>query len=305
VVQCDREIVQSEIVNSHVVVPLMTKITKNMIQHSPKLQLIMQYGTGIEGIDIKAATEAGIYVCKIKSDTSGNAQSCAEHAIYLALAVLRDQKEMTNSLFQGKLGRPTGRTLLNTNILIYGYGAIGKQLASRIKAFSVNIAAIKRNWVEEDFEDGNIPYIDEYGTEKDLTNLIRNKDIIFLCCSQNKDNMGLINNAFMSQMKRGAIVINIARGGLLNYSDVYEALESGHLGGLGIDVFHTEPFPISDPLLLHPKVIATPHVAGVTVLSYNNMAKMVAENVIRMRAGLLPLGCINLEELGIKSNIEA
>lgn len=204
---------------------------------------------------------------------------------------------MTNSLFQQKLGRPTGRTLLNSNILIYGYGAIGKQLASRIKGFSVNISAIKRSWTEEDLQDG---YLDEYGTDKDLSNLIKDKDIIFLCCSQNKDNMGLVNNSFMSQMKRGAIVINIARGGLLNYSDVYEALESGHLGGLGIDVFHTEPFPISDPLLLHPKVVATPHVAGVTVISYTTMAKRVAENIIRMRAGLLPLGCINLEELGLE-----
>lgn len=211
---------------------------------------------------------------------------------------------MANSLFQSKLGRPTGRTLLNSNILIYGYGAIGKQLASRIKAFTVNIAAIKRNWVDEDFEDGNVPYVDQYGTENDLNSLIKDKDIIFLCCSQNKENMGLVNNSFMTQMKRGAIIVNIARGGLLNYSDVYEALESGKLGGLGIDVFHTEPFPISDPLLLHPKVVATPHVAGVTVLSYTNMAKMVAENVIRMRAGLLPLGCINLKELGIASTVD-
>jgi phosphoglycerate dehydrogenase-like enzyme len=78
-------------------------------------------------------------------------------------------------------------------------------------------------------------------------------------------------------------------------------LNNKTIGGLGLDVFHTEPFPISDPLLLHPKVVATPHVAGVTVLSYTNMAKMVAENVIRMRAGLLPLGCINLKELGIAS----
>jgi phosphoglycerate dehydrogenase-like enzyme len=216
--------------------------------------------------------------------------------------VLRDQKEMTNSLFQSKLGRPTGRTLLNSNILIYGYGSIGKQLAPRLKPFGVNIAAIKRTWKDEDYDDdGKVPYIDEYGTENDLKKLLRNRDIIFLCCSQNKENMGLINNTFMTHMKRGAIIINIARGGLLNYSDVHEALESGHLGGLGIDVFHTEPFPISDPLLLHPKVIATPHVAGVTVISYNNMAKMVAENVLRMRAGLTPLGCINLQELGIES----
>jgi D-3-phosphoglycerate dehydrogenase len=74
---------------------------------------------------------------------------------------------------------------------------------------------------------------------------------------------------------------------------VYDALESGALAGIGLDVFHTEPFPKADPLLLHPKCVATPHIAGVTKISYENMANYVANNIIRMRNGHPPLGCIN------------
>ena len=80
----------------------------------------------------------------------------------------------------------------------------------------------------------------------------------------------------------------------MKYDDVLRALNSGHLGGLGIDVFHTEPFPQDyDPILNHPKVFATPHVAGVTEISYRNMANVVAENVKRTMEGLVPLGVVN------------
>jgi phosphoglycerate dehydrogenase-like enzyme len=83
------------------------------------------------------------------------------------------------------------------------------------------------------------------------------------------------------------------QGGLLNYSDVHAALLSGKVGGLGLDVFHTEPFPLHDPVLQHPAVVATPHVAGVTEVSYRAMAERVAENVGRLLAGQPPLGHVN------------
>jgi D-3-phosphoglycerate dehydrogenase len=79
----------------------------------------------------------------------------------------------------------------------------------------------------------------------------------------------------------------------LNYDDVYNALESGQLGGVGIDVFHTEPFPLGDIFLNHPKVVATPHVAGVTEVSYENMARIVAENVKKIMKGEVPDGFVN------------
>lgn len=289
VVQCKREDVQKEIASAHVVIPLMCKITKNMIQHAPRLQLIMQYGVGLEGVDVAAATEAGVYVCNIPSATCGNAQSCAEHAIYLALAVLRDQKGMAQSILTGRLGLPTGRTLLNARCIIYGYGGIGSQLSRRLKAFDVHVSVIKKSLTEEEKSGTSLPeHVDAIGTTEDFPALAANADIVFLCMSQNTHNVGMVNKQFLSHLKQNAILINVARGGLLNYDDVLDALERQQLGGVGLDVFHTEPFPRGDPLLLHPKCVATPHVAGVTVISYENMAQLVANNIIRMRQGLEP-----------------
>lgn len=86
----------------------------------------------------------------------------------------------------------------------------------------------------------------------------------------------------------------------MNYSDVYSALQSGQLCGVGIDVYSREPFPLpsEDEFLGHPKVVSTPHVAGVTEISYRNMAQMVAENVVRLKKGDFPLGCVNIDDLG-------
>ena len=91
--------------------------------------------------------------------------------------------------------------------------------------------------------------------------------------------MGFVNADFISHVKPSACIINVARGGLLNYDDVLSALNSNRLGGVGIDVFHTEPFPVDDPFLHHERVIVTPHVAGVTEMSYRQMAAITAENV--------------------------
>lgn len=307
VIQCHTDDILKEIVDAHVIVPLMAKIGKNLIQHAPRLAMIMQFGVGLEGVDIQAATDAGVYVSNIESTQCGNAQSCAEHAIYLALSVLRDQKAMIQSVLTGKLGQPTGRTLFHSNVLIYGYGGIGKQLVRRLSSFDVHITVIKKtpkniSYTTADNSSGSNddsfelsdPYIDETGYESDFFQLAKNVDVVFLCCSQNISNTGMVDKAFLAAMKKDSIIVNVARGGLLNYSDVYDALESGHLGGIGFDVFHTEPFPKADPLLLHPKCIATPHVAGVTKLSYGNMANIVANNIIRMRAGIEPLGCANI-----------
>lgn len=85
----------------------------------------------------------------------------------------------------------------------------------------------------------------------------------------------------------------LLQGGLLDYKDIQIALDSGLIGGLGLDVYHTEPFPMEDPLLRHPKVIATPHVAGVTESSYKEMACIVADNVRRLRSGRSLLGVVN------------
>lgn len=162
---------------------------------------------------------------------------------------------------------------------------------NRLRGFEVsNICAIGRNHIPEDLQ--GIGRIDEYGQLKDFARLARDVDIVFLCCSQTRENFGLVDSAFIGALKRGCIIINIARGGLLNYADVEAALLDGRLGGLGIDVYRVEPFDMRDSILSLPNVIATPHVAGVTEISYRTHARLISDNILRVWRGEAPQGVI-------------
>jgi len=301
--QCHRDDVEREIVDADVVVPLMSKITSSLIGKATRLKMIMQFGVGLEGVDVAAATAKNIRVCKIESDTCGNAQSCAEHAIYLALAVLRDQRGMTAALASGRLGHPTGKTLFGSSALIFGFGGLSRELLKRLRPFALkNIYVIKQSRLTpEDLAtnalvlDGTIAAANIGTYEQDFALFARDVDVVFFCMSQTTSSIGMVDKSFLSHLKPGTTIVNISRGGLLNYVDVLAALQSGHLRGVGTDVFHTEPFPnpAEDAFLSHNSVISTPHVAGVTEISYRNMAKLVAENVRRLGRGEEVHGCVN------------
>jgi phosphoglycerate dehydrogenase-like enzyme len=210
--QCTREELESTISDATVIVPLMSKITQKEIINAKKLKMIYQFGVGLEGVDVQFAINRGIWVCKIKSDECGNAQSCAEHSIYLALSLLRDQKGMSNSVKTGKLGFPTGRTLLNSNAVIYGYGGIGQQLFHRLKSFGTKITIVKRNISSTDIvkEDcSTTRFVETNNFLHDVAS--KEVDLLFLCCNQNEENVGMINEYFISKLKHGCLIINVAR----------------------------------------------------------------------------------------------
>ena len=140
---------------------------------------------------------------------------------------------------------------------------------------------------------GPIGSFDRYVPSSQLDEVAGTADVVFLCCSQSAENLGLVDAAFLSRLKRGCLLVNIARGGLLDYPAVEAALRDGRLGGLGIDVYRTEPFTYEDPLFRLPNVVATPHIAGVTEVSYRTQARILCDNILRVRDGLPPLGCVN------------
>ena len=277
--ECDEADVPVEIVDTHVVVPLMTPIDRGLLDNAPYLNIIHQFGDDLDSVDIDAATELGISVASVSSGEVGNAQSCAEHAIFLCMSVLRNVNVHNEMIQKGVLGSPTGRTIMDSSVMIYGFGNLGKQIAQRIFAFQPKrIVAIKKHpWV------GAVPVrIEEIGLIKDTPRLSKGIDIIFLCCPQNDETSGKFDKQFIKDLSKGVIVVNVAKGGLLNYDDVYAALENDQIAGVGLDVFREEPFPPSDGFLCHKKVVATPHIAGVTEFSYRSMAKIVAGNVERL-----------------------
>ncbi|KAG5562886.1 hypothetical protein RHGRI_005576 [Rhododendron griersonianum] len=127
--------------------------------------------------------------------------------------------------------------------------------------------------------------VDEKGGHEHIQNFASNADIVVSCLSMNSQTAGIVNKTFLSSMKKGALLVNVARGGLLDYEAVLFYLTSGHLGGLGMDVAWTEPFDPDDPILKFPNVLITPHVAGVTEHSYRIMAKVVGDVALQLHAG--------------------
>jgi len=129
--------------------------------------------------------------------------------------------------------------------------------------------------------------------QEDLKRLLRGADIVVLTCTLNAATQGMVDEEFLNACKPGVRIINVARGGLLDYGAVRQGLDSGKIGGLGVDVAWQEPLDPADPLWTHPRVIATPHIAGVTELSYRNMAHSLAAEVRRVQQGLRPTVILN------------
>ncbi|WZZ05947.1 LOW QUALITY PROTEIN: hypothetical protein YC2023_091868 [Brassica napus] len=281
----------------------------------PKL-LFTYCGLIVKGVDIDAATKHGIKVARIPSEGNGNAASCSEMAIYLMLGLLKKQNEMQMSVQSRLLGQPTGGTLLGKTVFILGYGNIGIELAKRLKPFGSRVIATKRSWPAS-VMNSDSSLVDEKGSNEDIYTFASKADIVVVCLRLSKETVKstsslmyalvcvtdmfihwcsqaeIVNNKFISSMKKGALLVNIARGGLVNYESAYQSLESGHLGGLGTDVAWSEPFDPNDPMLKFKNVIMTPHVAGVTEFSYRSMAKVVGDVALQLHEGL-PLTGIEL-----------
>lgn len=263
-----------------VLIPLMSRIDASLMDAGP-VRLIQQWGAGIEGVDLAAARERGIQVANVPA-LGGNADSVAEHAILLMIALLRDLPGAQESIRSGRLGAPQGRTLGGRTVCLYGLGAIAKALARRLRPFEVRLVGITR---DPSAAKVNEMMLDAcFSVEKRAAGLAQS-DVLVLCTSLSQDTRGMIDEETLRALPRGAYLVNIARGPLIQYDALYAALRNGHLGGVGLDVFWKEPIAPDDPLLALPNVIATPHVAGVTDRSYETIADVVAANIDRLRRG--------------------
>ncbi|KAL0700686.1 hypothetical protein Bca4012_056808 [Brassica carinata] len=271
--------------NYHICVTMLMQMDSYVISRASNMKLIMQFGVGLDGVDIDAATIHGIKVARIPSEGNGNAASCSEMAIYLMLGLLKKQNEMLMSVQSRQLGQPTGGTLLGKTVFILGYGNIGIELAKRLKPFGSRVIATKRSWPAS-LMNSDSSLVDEKGSHEDIYTFASKADIVVVCLRLSKETAEIVDSKFISSMKKGALLVNIARGGLVNYESAYQSLESGHLGGLGTDVAWSEPFDPNDPILKFKNVIMTPHVAGVTEYSYRSMAKVVGDVALQFHEGL-------------------
>jgi phosphoglycerate dehydrogenase-like enzyme len=211
-----------------------------------------------------------------------------------AIALSRGFPGIQNSVeFGAPWGTPCGKSLTGKTAGIVGVGGIGKSLAQRLRPFEMRLIGVKRN--PHHFPDGlGFEWIKGMSA---LPELLIESDYVFLCLPQTEDTKCLFNHRTFQTIKEGAYLINASRGGLIEREALTEALQKDRLSGVALDVFWQEPTLPHDPLFQNPKVLVTPHIAGVTDVSYQGIAERVARNIRLVFSGKLPENCVNPEVL--------
>ncbi|NTV06766.1 MAG: phosphoglycerate dehydrogenase [Chlorobiaceae bacterium] len=262
-----------------------TKVTAEIIECGTKLKLIGRAGAGVDNIDIEAATRNGIIVM---NTPGGNTVSAAEHTCAMMLSAARRIPQATADLKQGNWNKTkfSGVELEGKTLSIIGLGKIGREVASRMQAFGMKTIAY----------DPMIP--DEYAAKLNIEllplheNFIR-ADFITIHSSLNESTRNLISKDTLSLMKQGVIIVNCARGGIINEADLAEAILSGKVSTAALDVFETEPVNPDNPLLKLEQVIVTPHIAASTSEAQEKVAIQIAEQIVEWkRTGKLE-GAVN------------
>ena len=256
------------------------EIREKTIKTLRKIKFIQRWGVGYDIIDIKAAGDLNIPVAVMSGI---NATQVMELTLLLILAVYRNLIAMHNGILEGQWPRnefmKRSYAVSGKTVGIIGIGNIGIKVAKRIKSFDTEVQYYDmiRLSAEQEAELG-IRYTP-------FEELLKTSDIISLHIPLTDENKGLIDKKSIALMKPTAVIINTSRGGIINETDLFEALKNDRLLGAGLDVFESEPLHIDSPLRSLQNVVMTPHVGGNTVENTINMAKRAIENIIKVSGG--------------------
>jgi phosphoglycerate dehydrogenase-like enzyme len=262
-------------------------VGRELLLDQPKLALIQTASDGYEEVDIDAASELGIWVSYSPADVTGNATSVAEFAVLLLLGAARHLGEAMKSL-QGNPVRPPSLnlSLSGKTVCIVGLGTIGQHLVDRLRPFGVKMVAT-------DEHPENAPAdVTAYAADQ-LNIAVAHADFVVICVRASKENENLINAAQLAAMKRGAILVNIARGMLIDEAALVDAVTHGQISAAGLDVLKNEPPDHEDPLLQLPQVLVTPHIAGLTDLKLTGTVKYISHVIEQFAAGKKPKSILN------------
>jgi D-3-phosphoglycerate dehydrogenase len=248
--------------------------TKKAIDDAANLKVISRYGAGVDRVDLAAARERKIAVC----NTPGvNAQAVADLAMALMLSAARKIPLLDRQVREGRWPRSTGVEIYGKTLGILGLGAIGRAVARRAEGFSMKVIAY------DPFIDAR--YAEEHGiAAASFDETIETADFISLHLPLTGETRRIISLDVMKRMKRGAFIVNTARGGLIDEEAAAALLGSGHLGGLGIDVYEEEPPPAS-PLFGLENTVLTPHAASHTAEAAAAMAALSVKNLVDVLSG--------------------
>jgi len=247
-----------------------TKVTKEIIEHAANLKVVGRAGSGLDNVDIPAASKRGIVVM---NTPGGNTITTAEHAISLMVSLARKIPQATASMKAGKWEKNKfmGNELFNKKLGVVGIGQIGAVVADRAQGLKMHVIAYD-------------PFISPEAAEKlgvslaSLDDLVQQADFITVHTPLTKETRGIINAAAFEKMKKGVFIINCARGGIISEKDLLAALNSGKVAGAALDVFEEEPTKNME-LVTHPNVICTPHLGASTDEAQVNVAIAIAEQM--------------------------
>ena len=261
-----------------------TQATADLLKAGKRLKVVGRAGIGVDNVDVAAATELGILV--VNAPTA-NLLSATEHTFALLLSLARRVPEADVSMKAGEWNRKlTGVELQGKTLGIIGFGRIGQKVADRARGFDMKIVAYD-------------PFLDAAAARRlqvellPLDDLLARSDVITFHTPLTKESRNLLNRERIARMKKGALVVNCGRGGVIDEEALLEALDSGYLGGAALDVFAEEP-PTDLRLVKHRKVVATPHLGAQTREAQERISVETAEMVLAALAGSLAVAAVNL-----------
>lgn len=278
----DRPYTQAEIIGAagdiDACIASMEPWNEASISAAPNLKVISRFGTGYDTVDLEAAKKHGVIVTNCPGV---NAPAVAEHAAALLLSLARKIPDLDHTTRTGGWKRTMFHELSGRTVGIVGLGNIGKKFARIMSGFDVRLIAYNRTPRKEEAKELGVELVS-------LDELWSQSDYISLSIASNQDTFHMVNRESIAKMKDGVLLVNAARGALVDEAAVYEALKNGRMGGFAADVLEQEPFDRTHPLMKQPGFICTPHASGQTYENYKNTGLMTAKAVIDVLSGKEP-----------------
>jgi D-3-phosphoglycerate dehydrogenase len=266
-----------------------TKVTPKIIEAGKNLKIIGRAGVGVDNVDLPTATKNGVIVV---NSPEGNTVAAAEHTWAMLLTMARQIPQAYSKLKGGNWDRKSfkGVEVLNKTLGVIGLGKIGRRVASYALGMGMKVIAYDPFVTEE--------YAKGLGIElKKLGNIIKESDFITFHIPKTKETANMINNDTIAKMKKGVRLVNVARGGIINEKDLYEALKSGKVTAAALDVYEKEPLPADSPLLTLDNCVVTPHLGASTVEAQVNVAVDVVEQIIEVLKGGAARSAVNIPSM--------
>jgi len=243
-----------------------TPVRGALLEAARDVRVVGRLGVGLDNIDVEACAARGIEVIPA---TGANAESVAEYVVAAAIVLLRGAFFSTRAVEAGTWPRQTlsqGREASGKAMGLVGYGSIGRLTARKAEAMGMRISSYD-------------PQVPE-ATTRDLDELLRSSDVVSLHLPLTRETRGLLDARRLGLMKRDAILINTARGGIVDEAALASMLREGRLGGAALDVFDKEPLAAGSPLSGAPRLVLTPHIAGVTLEANERVSALIADRVL-------------------------